>query len=79
MSRKQLIPLDYRSTKCVPPHPAVHSDTLCSNRAFVGETSLSDPFPEKDPLSNDEMAALRAFFQLLSQWDETLKGEIQHE
>jgi hypothetical protein len=30
-------------------------------------------------LAPDELAALHAFFALLSQWDESPKGEIEHE
>jgi hypothetical protein len=32
-----------------------------------------------DALAPDQLVALHAFFTLLSQWDESLKGEIEHE
>ena len=79
MSRQQPIPLNHRSTKCVQSHPAQDQDTQNAKRASVAETSESDPSPEMEVLRIDDLAALRAFFELLSQWDESRKGEIEHE
>jgi hypothetical protein len=79
VSRQQPIPLNHRNTKCVEPHPALHHDTQNAKGAFRAATSLPDPCPEKNLVPTDELAALRAFFELLSQWDETRKEEIEHE
>jgi hypothetical protein len=47
--------------------------------ASVIEASLPDAPSKIGTLAPDELAALRAFFELLSQWDESQKGEIEHE
>ncbi len=80
MSRKQPSPLNHRSAKCVQPRPLIRrdQDTQAPKRLFVVEHSLSDPSSEVDLSISDELAALRAFFDLLSKWDESLKGEIEH-
>lgn len=79
MSRQQAIPLDQRSAKCVQPHPAIDRDAENPKRALVADNPLSDPSPEMDLSRSDELAALRAFFELLSQWDGSAKGEIEHD
>jgi hypothetical protein len=44
------------------------------------ETLSSGSPSEKLQLEADELATLRAFFEMLSQWDDTpTKGETKHE
>lgn len=81
MSRQQPIPSDNSTAKCLQSDPVVrpNQDTQDPKRAFAADNPLSDPSPEIELSRSDELAALRAFFELLSQWDESLKGEIEHD
>jgi hypothetical protein len=80
---KQPIHSDRRTSTLVLPRPVMRreQDQPDFNRtaASVVEDSLPDPPPKIPTLTPDELAALRAFFELLSQWDESLKGELEHE
>ena len=80
---KQPIQLERRTPKCVPPRPITRPEqdqpNLNQTAALVVEASPPDAPSKIGALAADERAALRAFFELLSQWDESLKGEIEHE
>jgi hypothetical protein len=69
-------PPDSHRSNCVQPFPAVDQDAQALKCALAADTSLPEPSSEIDP---GELAALRAFFELLSQWDQSLKGETDHE
>ena len=75
MSR-QPIPSDDHRSRCVQSFPAVALDAQGSNRTSTADTSKSELPSEIDP---SDFAALRAFFELLSQWDQSLIGETEHE
>ena len=83
MPPKQPIHPDRRTPKCVSSHPVMRreQDQPNHNRtgASVAENSSPDAPSLIGVLTPDELAALRAFFELLSQWDESLKGDIDHE
>ena len=83
MPPKQPIHLDHRTPKCVPPRPITRAGqdqpNLNQTATLLVEDSLSDAPSQIGTLTPDELAALRAFFELLSQWDQSLKGEIEHE
>ena len=83
MSRQQPILSDRRTSKCVPPDPVMRREqdqpNLKQDSASVVEDSLPDVPPMIGTLGPDELAAFRALFELFSQWDESLKGEIEHE
>jgi hypothetical protein len=80
---KQPIPSDRRTSNCVSPRPVIRQehDRTEPNRnpASVVEDPPKDMPPQMGALAPDELAALHAFFALLSQWDESPKGEIEHE
>jgi len=80
---KQPIHSDHRTPKCVLPRPVMRREedqpNLNRTAASVLEGSLPDAPSKIGSLTPDELAALRAFFELLSQWDESLKGDIEHE
>jgi hypothetical protein len=80
---KQPIHLDHRPPKCALPRPVTRREQEQPNNnrtvASVVDASLPDAPAKIGSLTPDELAALRAFFDLLSQWDESLKGEIEHE
>jgi hypothetical protein len=80
---KQPIPPNRRTAKCVPPPPVVRREQdqpeLKRDSALVVEDSPPDLPPKVAALGPDELAALRTFFELLSQWDESPEGEIEHE
>ena len=80
---KQLIHLDHRPLKCVPSRPVTRREqdqpNLNQPAASLVEDSLSDAPSMIGTLTPDKLAALRAFFELLSQWDQSLKGQIEHE
>jgi hypothetical protein len=73
---RQPVPVDDHRSRCVQSFPAVALDAQGSKRTPATDTSKSEPRSEIDPT---EFAALRAFFELLSQWDQSLRGEIEHE
>jgi hypothetical protein len=81
VSRRQRIPLNYRTSQCVQPpvtRPGEHAQDR--HRLVVAETPSSHPPSEKPQTGTDELAALRAFFEMLSQWDDAVtKGETKHE
>src|SRR5215469_6706592 len=81
VSRKQPIPLDQRSTKCIPSRAASRriQDAPNPEPPSVTENSIPTRSSTSDISSSDKLAALCAFFDLLSQWDESVKGEIEHE
>lgn len=80
---KQPIHLDHPTPKCVPPCPITQPEqdepNLNQTAAPVVDGSVPDAPSKIGALVPDELAAFRAFFELLSQWDESLKGEIEHE
>jgi hypothetical protein len=80
---KQPIHLDRRTPECVPPSPITRPEqdqpNLNQTAASVVEGPLPDASSKIGALAPDELAALRAFFELVSQWDESLKGEVEHE
>src|ERR1700732_3708463 len=80
---KQPIHLDHRTPKCAPPRPITGPEQDQSNfnqtAASVVEDSLPDAPSKISVLAPAELVALHAFFELLSQCDESLKGEIEHE
>jgi hypothetical protein len=45
----------------------------------VAGDSLLDVAQRKELLDASELALLREFFELLAEWDDTLKGETTHE
>lgn len=83
MPPKQAIHLDHRTPKCALPRPVMRREQEQPNNnrtvASVVEDSLPDAPAKIGSLTPDELAALREFFELLSQWDEPPKGEIEHE
>jgi hypothetical protein len=83
VSPKQPIHSDHPTPKCVPPRPTKRQEqdlpTFNQTAVSVIEASLPDAPSKIGTLAPDELAALRAFFELLAQWDESLKGEIEHE
>jgi hypothetical protein len=81
MSRRQRIPVSDRTAKCAQ-SPIIQPDEAAQEpkRPFLAATPSQDSPPETRQLRADEVAALRAFFELLSQWDNELtKGETEHE
>jgi hypothetical protein len=80
---KQPIHSDHRTLECVPSRPVTRREqdqpNLNQTAAPVVEDSLPDAPSKIGARAQDELAALREFFELLSQWDESLKGEIEHE
>ena len=82
MPPKQPIHLDRRTPKCVPRRPITRPEqdqpNLNQTAASVVEDSLPDAPSKIGALAPGELGALREFFELLSQWDESLKGEIEH-
>lgn len=83
MPPKQPISSDCRTTKCVLPRPVIRREEdqseLKRDSASVVEDSLPDTPHKVGTLASDDLAALHAFFKLLSRWEESLKGEIEHE
>ncbi len=49
-----------------------------SGVSVAGE-SLLDVAQPKELLDASELALLREFFELLAEWDDTIKGETTHE
>jgi hypothetical protein len=80
---KQPIRSANRTSKCVSPRPVSRreQDQPKQNRESASgvEDSLTKVPSKIDALAPDQLVALHAFFTLLSQWDESLKGEIEHE
>jgi hypothetical protein len=81
VSRRQRIPISDRTAECAQ-SPIIQSDEAAHEpkRPFVAANPSPDSPPEIRQLRADEVAALRAFFELLSQWDDELtEGETEHE
>jgi hypothetical protein len=80
---KQSIHSVHLTPKCVPARSLTRREqdrpNLNQTAASVVEGSLPDAPSKIGALAADELAALRAFFELLAQWDESQKGEIEHE
>jgi hypothetical protein len=81
VSRQQPIPAVPGGYPCVQSSPVAQPrrESQDPKSASVAEVPPSDSSPETNSLRSDELAALHGFFELLSQWDESLKGEIKHE
>jgi len=73
---RQPIPSDSQQNSRVQSFQAVDQGAPGSKRVFTTNAAKSEAPPETSP---DELAALRAFFELLSQWDQSAKRETQHE
>jgi hypothetical protein len=80
---RQPIHLDRRTPNCVPHRPITRPErdqpNLNQTAASVVEGSVPVAPSKIGALAPDELTALLAFFELLSQWDQSLKGEIGHE
>jgi hypothetical protein len=63
----------------IPPKKGEANPERALIAASTTKDSLLDETQPAGPSDADELAALRPFFELLSQWDESLKGEIEHE
>jgi hypothetical protein len=71
MSRQPVSP-DSDGNSCVQSRPATNQDPQDWKPSLAGDTPLGEPSYAIDP---SELARLRTFFELLSQWDQSPKSE----